>query len=368
VDKDLYSRVFGCMVGSAIGDSFGAVVEFRSAEDLKRITGGDWVGELLPFSEVFPALHPFGCWEACPPRGTGTDDTRNNHIFAECVIRNRGFANSHLLAIEYVERYRDREEYYPSHADLAEQHLRHRYEWACAYLGMQDLPPGSETPIINAPGNDFPTLHGLISLAFAGLLYRGDPEAAYRKAFELDFFDLGYAKDATAMLAAMVSAALGGATGREAVEAGLNTDPFGYGDGRVMGNRLRRFVDLAEHAETDRWLVDALAQEVGPLHAFDPIDVLGVPAAALWHADGDPVRTIAMAANDRNLDADGRFVSLRDVDCTGGVAGALAGAVNGVEAFPDDWVADVVRANRNLYGIDIEGNARRFCQAVYGEY
>ncbi len=72
-----------------------------------------------------------------------------------------------------------------------------------------------------------------------------------------------------------------------------------------------------------------------------------------------------MAVNDRDLDDDGNFVRLRDVDCTGSVAGALVGALNGIEAFPEDWVFDTISANKKAYGIDLESNARRFYETVY---
>jgi ADP-ribosylglycohydrolase len=88
--------------------------------------------------------------------------------------------------------------------------------------------------------------------------------------------------------------------------------------------------------------------------------------AAMYFCDGDPVRSIVMAANDRYLDEDGSLKQLRDVDCTAGVAGALVGALRGVHTFPEDWVADVLKANQDVYGIDIEANARRFHEAVYG--
>ncbi|MGD8238517.1 MAG: ADP-ribosylglycohydrolase family protein, partial [Armatimonadota bacterium] len=184
-------------------------------------------------------------------------------------------------------------------------------------------------------------------------------------AFEAAFIDLGYARDATAMMAAMIAAASGGdATAREMVEVALAIDPFGFGDRRVMGKRLREFLAIADGASDDRELVTKLAGEVAALHPYDPIDVLGVPAAALWYAEGDPIRTIVMAVNDRDVDGDGKLVRLRDVDCTGGVAGALAGALNGADAFPDDWIADTLRANRDMYGIGIEENARRLTEVV----
>ena len=361
----LYSRIFGCMVGNSIGDAFGGVVEFANAERLKKITGKLWADEFLPYQKDH-GTHPLGVWEAGPPRGTGTDDTRNNQIFVECVIRNGGFVNSQFLAIEYIERYRDRERFYPEHVELAERHYGRFYENSCAYLGMSEIPSGKPGWAIASKGNSFPTLMGLISLAPAGLLYCNEPEEAYRKAIELAFVDTGYAKDATAMMAAMISAALGGnISGKEMVEIGLQTDPFGYGDGRIMANRIRRFLQIADQAGDDRALINALSPEVTHLHPYDPIDVLGVPVAALYYSDGDPVRTIVMAANDRDLDESGNLKRLRDVDCTAGVAGALVGALRGVDAFPEDWVRDTVEANKKVYGIDLEANARRFCELSY---
>ena len=366
MSDNLYSRILGCMVGNTIGDAFGGVVEFCSAERVKKITGKLWVDEFLPYQKDH-GTHPLGVWEAGPPRGTGTDDTRNNQMLVECVIRNGGVVNSQFLAIEYIRQYRDREMIHPKHVDLAESQYKRLYSISCAYLGM------SETPFTTYPawatlarGNSFPSLTGLISLGLAGLLYCNEPEAAYRKTFELDFRDIGYARDATAMMAAMISAALGGnISGREMVEVGLQTDPFGYGNGRLMANRVREFLQIADAADSDQALVDALSPKVEHLHAYDAIDVLGVPMAALYYSDGDPIRTIVMAVNDRDLDENGKLKRLRDVDCTGGVAGALVGALCGIEAFPQDWVADTLEANKQVYGIDLEKNARRFHEVVY---
>jgi ADP-ribosylglycohydrolase len=49
MSERLYDQILGCMVGNAIGDSFGAVVEFAPAERVKKIAGSDWVDEFLPF-------------------------------------------------------------------------------------------------------------------------------------------------------------------------------------------------------------------------------------------------------------------------------------------------------------------------------
>ena len=274
--------------------------------------------------------------------------------------------------MEYLRLYRDREALYGKHAALAEDQFANRMvELSQAHLGME-LPSGRPAWAVLSQGNyQFPALQGLISLALAGLLFAGEPEKAYVTAFELDFRDIGYARDATGMMAAMVSAALaGGVTAREMVRISLDTDPFEFGkrkyDQRVMGVQITRSLELADEAKGDRSLIEAISRQVRHRHIFDRVDVLGTPVAALCHCGGDPIRTIVMAVNNRDLDDDGNLVRLRDVDCTGGVAGALAGALNGIEAFPDDWVADAIAANKQVYGLDLERNARRFYEAVYG--
>ncbi len=361
---DLYARILGCMVGNTIGDAYGAVAEFFVGERLQRSYGTQWLDDFMPYCADFPT-DPYGVWQVAPPRGTGTDDTRNNQIFAECVIRNKGYINSHLLAIEYIERYRDIHLLPAAHQALAERHYRWAYDWSCAYLGMPEMPTGESTLIVSQLGNTYPMLAGLISLAFAGLLYCGEPEKAYLKTMELAYNDIGYAKDASAMLAAMISAALGGADARDMIRVGLATDPHGFGDNRLMAQWVRRLINATAGAPDDHDAVQRLAREVASRHPFDTVDVLGVPVAALSYTNGDPLRTISMAANDRDIDAQGKLVKLRDNDCTAGVAGALVGALHGIDAFPADWVRDTLESNRAVYGIDIEANARQFYNAVY---
>ncbi len=366
-EHELFDQVYGCMVGNAIGDAYGAVIEFADAETVDRIVDGDWLADFLPYDASFPRPHQLGVWEPAPPRGTGTDDTRNNHVFIECVIRNQGFINSHLLAIDYIERHRDAARFYPLHPEMASKQFRYHYLRACAYLGMREMPAGEDAWIVNATGNSPASLVGLINIAFVGLLHPGEPEQAYHKAFELSFLDTGYARDATAMLAAMISAGVGGNLDADGmIKAGLETDPFAYGGGRIMARKIRQFMELADAAESERELVDALAREVTPLHPFDTIDILGVPIAALHFAGGDPAATLRITANTRDVDADGALVRMRDVDCSAGVAGALLGALHGISAFPDDWVEDVLSANRLVNEVDILKNARDFVSTVYG--
>ena len=378
----LLDKVLGCVIGAAIGDTIGAVVEFLDRDRVREQLGGkEWVDGMYEFGPWY--IHPLGVFSESPPKGTGTDDTRLNHIFLECVAKNAGRVNRQLLAMEYVERYRNVAAYYPKTPDVARTHIGFSFARCCRELGMADVPQYGDG-FVSTYFNDLngiPGLAGLLHLQSVGLLCPGRPDDAYRRAVELNFFDIGYANDATAILAATVAAALseGQPSGRELVEIGIGTNPFGIGGADGRGRRMvggdprtpqrpsiLTLLEAVDGAADDREAMAALSRACRDLHPYDPLDVLGVPLAVIHHTDGDPVRSVLMAANHRDLDEDGNLIRMRDVDCVAMVAGVIVGALHGVDEWPDEWVAAAVAANKEVYGFDIERNARDFHAAITG--
>ncbi len=377
---DLKDGILGSVVGATIGDSIGAVVEFRDAGGVRARTGGaDWVDDMLEFKDQH--IHRLGVFREDPPRGTGTDDTRLNHVFLECAARHGRHVNSRLVAMEYIARHQAPEIYYCTTPELARQHLAGYARRSAVHLGMRQYEGQSLEPHYRWTMNRFPGLSGLLSFQSVGLLFQGEPETAYLKAAELDFLDIGWARDATALLAAVLSAALGleRPEAREALSRGLETNPFELGgaDGArrcatasgTLGDGHPSLPDLFEAVDTagdDREAVRNLARAAEPLHPYDCMDILGVPLAIMRFTGGDPVRAVLMAANHRRVDEEGNLVAMRDVDCTGMVSGVIVGALNGLKAWPQEWVDAAVSANREVYGLDIAENARAFHRAVYG--
>ena len=97
LDKNaLEDRILGCIVGATIGDAIGGAFEMATAEDLQERLGTDWIDDMYDYPAG--AIGAYGVWSNNSPAGTGTDDTRMNHIFIEAVIENRGVINSRLLA------------------------------------------------------------------------------------------------------------------------------------------------------------------------------------------------------------------------------------------------------------------------------
>lgn len=389
---ELEDKVMGCIIGSVIGDAVGSVSEGLSREQFINlpwnINKKEWLEDMMPLQGRGP--HPLGIWLADAPRGTGTDDTRMNNIFIECVIKNRGDINPHLLAFEYIERYRDIEKYVPEYftsediEKLALPFYRSLFRRACIYLRI-DAPELYEPfdtkervpwyVIEESAGyGDFPNISGLISLQSAGLLYANEPEKAYKKAYELSTItDMGYARDATAILAATISAALSEKDNPlEVLERGIKTNPFGLRNRRMTANQwwqhypqLHELFRMADESKDEKELILKLAKACNHLHLFDPFDVLGVPLTIIRYCKGDPVRSIIMAANHRKIDEEGRLIRFRDTDCTAMVAGAIVGAINGLTSFPKDWVKDAIEANKKVYNVDIEKNGKTFYAVLY---
>lgn len=388
---ELKDKVMGCIIGSAIGDAVGSVSEGLSKEQFVNLPWNvnkkEWLEDMMPLEGR--GAHPLGIWLANAPRGTGTDDTRMNNIFIECVIKNKGCINPHLLAFEYIERYRNIEKYIPEYftsedvEKLALPFYRSLYRRACIYLGI-DAPEIYEpydteerVPyyVIEefAGYGDFPNISGLISLQSSGLLFANEPEKAYKKAYELSTItDMGYARDATAMLSATISAALSEkADPLQVLERGIKTNPFGLKDRRMTANQwwqhypqLHELFRMADESKDEKELILKLAGACNHLHLFDPFDVLGVPLTVIRYCKGDPVRSIIMAANHRKIDEEGRLIRFRDTDCIAMVAGTIVGVINGISSFPKDWVTDTIEANKKVYGINIEENAEKFYQVI----
>ena len=373
-DKML-DKFLGSAIGAAVGDAIGAPMEKLDAENYDRLFGGDWIGDMYGFYEM-PA-YPLGLWRENPPRGTATDDTRHNQVFIEAVLKYGLDISAELLAVELIDRYVRRDELYPGYHDLATKQFGAGYIASCAFLGVEcPLWPGVPPHVIlsDAFGDGYPKPNGLYQIPAAGLLHPGDGEATYKHAFELDFQDIGFARDGFAILATMIGLALDESLSpRDAIRNALEIDPYGIGReywpraDEAMVAWSNRCLKIADEAKDDRDLVMRLSREVAGEPAFGAKDLLGFAVAGAYYTDGDPRRAILIAVNARTLDADGNLVRFRDNDCTGSACGALVGAISGLSAFPEDWVKDCLASNREVCGFAIEANAQALYKLVTGE-
>jgi hypothetical protein len=117
-DSALYDKVFGCVVGGAIGDAFGIRVEMMHFRDIEaqygRVTHFDRLPPRQPSAQpplerYYPfgppmenegGFHPLGRWTS--EVGGYTDDTRYQLIAYQAILRQRGPVDGADLAEEWL--------------------------------------------------------------------------------------------------------------------------------------------------------------------------------------------------------------------------------------------------------------------------
>jgi hypothetical protein len=232
-----------------------------------------------------------------------------------------------------------------------------------------DLSP--DVLLARALGLNFPILSGLIALTWVGLLYSGQPEAAYAAAFRTAFYDVGYAREAVGLLAAAISAAAG-----DLVQGSAETlydrltamDPLHLGSewsAPYILDHLPRYRALIAAERSDQEIARDLSIAFRRHHAFDAFRTLAIALLSVLAADGDPLRAITIAANHVRINEQGQPTRYEDIDCYAGLAGAVAGALYGAGAFPQDMLALVQESNLAVYGIDLEGGIARLIKTFF---
>lgn len=366
--QELRDRIAGCIVGATIGDSIGGAFEFQDADFIRRRIGSDWIDDMYPYEDVSP--NPHYIWTGDAPAGTGTDDTRYNHTFIESVLRQGRGITSRDLAMAIIERHDVPENFYPHTTEMARENFADWNGVCHGHLAKESpLHPGVPPEVLANTGlrMDFPTLVGMLMLASSGLLHIENPEEAYRHAYLLDFMDIGYAREAVGLFAAIVSSLAAGEELYPALDSATRLNPFDLGGifgGPTMIENLPRAKTISRGSADDRDLVLNLARAFAGRHVFDPVEQLSVAVAALYFTNGDARRSILIAANHRIVDEQGELIRFRDNDCTAYFTGALVGSHCGLSGLPADWVENVIESNRKAYGIDLVGNTDKLCEAV----
>ena len=374
MNPDLVSRIRGCVLGAALGDAIGGPFEFGPLDRVPALTGGTWIDGIYPYLDttaphnVWPYPPPDG---GLPPAGTGTDDVRLHWVFLKLAIELRRAPKPHDLAERYIEIYENPNIVFPGHTLLTREQFFH-WEAVChGYLGQFSAAFPDLTPdllLARSLGLNFPILSGLYALTPAGLLYPGQPVNAYKAAFRLAFFDIGYAREATALLAAALAiAVVEPVPPRELFDLLCTLDPLHLGgpfSPPFVQSHLHEYTQLIDAPVSDQDIALALSAAFADFHPMDPFRTLAIALLAVCASEGDPLRAMCIAANHISEDEDTGETRYEDIDCYASIAGALAGALWGVEALPPDMVSQVIESNRAVYGIDLDQTIDEFCKLI----
>lgn len=337
----LFKKVYGCMLGGAIGDALGGPVEHWTPERIRETYGGN-LDRYVPYDRP-PSYHAqFGEGERI---GAYTDDTRLKHVFCDAIFKAGGKPRAgdlaHVLARAY------------HHAPDA------LYEGFIEEYYMKAM-WGRDKVIFSGE----PTNGAIMANSPLGLIAACHPDEAYQLGFDLAFFTDGHAKTAAAMLVAAIAEAMRPAPTVDGVIEAARAAHLRFARRREGDHWHKtpwrydpnlKFLDQALEIARKERDVYAIRQPLLDLlewgHLFsESIHTLVVALSMFVAADGDLKQSIM-----------GAVMYGRDKDSYASVAGALAGAFHGVDAIPPAWIQPVIDANPE---VDMRDYSRQLTELI----
>lgn len=372
----LQDKILGMLLGSAIGDAMGAPTEMWSRRDILIDYG--YVSDLDTMVRE-PSAE--GTWNFNLPAGGTTDDTRWKQLTTAYLLTQNPGAKldptdfAKLIISRYqegIQSLKNTESFDPEPFEEKSRRMAWLQEWAMvARPFAQNNLQQYAYALSQFYGGEM-TCAGMLYTPVVGAFYPAQPRTAYAEAYRISLFDLGYARDISALTAAMVSAAMAPeATPETVVNVIRDVDPEGYFKSRLVGRtayRLLRearaivyeakqireedidkagiqmpkgYTDTLQLARIRKAyeLLDARNQDM-PFHAGE---IHLVNLTALLFCDFDFRETLAFVVNFG-----------RDNDTTAAVTGAILGAYWGAEKLPEAMKQQVLLTNKQLLNTDLQ--------------
>lgn len=376
-DSVYYDKVLGALVGSAIGDAMGASTEMWHRTNIQLNYG--YINGLTP---AVREQSPEGTWEHNLMAGATTDDTRWKRLmvdyfnttnkelspanFAEYIVNYYGTLTK-ALADKDLQKSTDALDEQMEKIDWIKEWARVAMAYTkdnTSYLRAQNRFYGGE---MSCAGQLYSPMIGLIS---------NSPLEAYTKAYDLSLFDIGYAKDISALVSAMTQMALHTSELDSIMNVVKFIDPMDYADSRLVGRipyaildgaqknvrRIHELVLIDSVIEKDSilfkvpkgyegsrkdWvrqeMVYQLLEKDERAIAFHSAEIWQILVTALEFGNGDFEKTMKFIVNYG-----------RDNDTVAAVAGMILGANLGYSNLPVQLREQALNVNKAYMGIDLE--------------
>lgn len=323
--KPITDRVYGCLIGGAIGDALGAPAEGLSYEQVR-----DRYGRLEEFE---PYSHPFSDGEP----GSVTDDSTLRQYIAFAIAKHEG----RITADEY--------------ANVLRTRLSLERTWVPEEITLKKLLAGVD-PRRTGRGN-IPTATLTAAITPIGVVNACDPQTAYNDAFLVaSVHHDGLERASAATVAAGVAEALSPDASLEDV---LDTLYSHAPD--VLRRGFELSLELADEndsmvAFTQRFYDELLdwrwppvewdrdRYHAGELISGRSIEILPAVVGILSICGDDPNRTLVEAVGFG-----------RDSDTIASLAGGFVGALYGASALRSEWINQCEDANTDLFA-ELEGD------------
>lgn len=320
----LFNKIYGALIGSAIGDAMGGPIESLPYENIQREYG--YLDTLLPYSPS--QLFSHGSFALEP--GSCTDDTRMARMLTETMIQKKFPITAGDIALAMGERY------FHSQTEM-EKGFWEEYYLKGIHRESKEIFGGQ------------PTNGAIMGIAPWGARFPCDPNRAYALSFDAMFMTGGYARHATSMAAAAIASAMKpGSTWqsvvqdmmeaakkhKQQVEGPLWSSCWAYEDvGRKPEKLVEAGLAVAEKYSDPCSVRQELYQTIVQEFYADAAESLAIAMSFFRIAQGDFYGSVTGCVNFG-----------RDNDSSASIAGAISGALCGVEGIPAEWVETVEKA------------------------
>lgn len=377
ISRDMYyDKTLGLLLGSAIGDAMGAPTEMWSRRDIQLDYG--FVDDL---DSMVRSPSAEGTWKYNLPAGGTTDDTRWKKLMIEYLLEedlsDPDPANFARFVVEsYKEKInalKDTEGFDPEPFEENLMQMSWLQEWALVAKPYAENDLRAYTDAISKFYGGEMSCAGMLYSPVIGMAFPADPAGAYEAGYTLSIFDIGYARDMSALVSAMVAAAFDqNASQRSVLNVNRTIDPKGYFKSRLVGRSAYRFYQYAKSIrfETDKIKLqdlDSLPEIPSSMQHMDTLEYIRMRRAfdMLDQANEDVafhpgeiylITLTAMMFCDFDFEKSMAFIVNygRDNDTVAAIAGAILGAYWGANLLPKKMVQQVIEVNREKLGIDLE--------------
>lgn len=372
-EAELYDKVLGMLVGSAIGDAMGAPTEMWSRESIQLEYG--FVDGL---DSMVREVSPEGTWKPNLPAGGTTDDTRWKVLTANYLLsQKRGILDpkdfaEHILKTyeDGLKRFKTIESTDPEPYEAAVLEMNWLSEWAkVSQPYLDNNLTGYADSLSKFYGGEM-VCAGLLYAPALGVFFPGNPELAYQEGYKLSIFDLGYARDLSALAVGMTAAGMKPNATKEDLLAVLRIDSEGFFQSRLVGRTSYKLLRDALLITSDAKKLDSLsafmkAESPALKYAFSQLDQKQQDMP--FHAGEIYLQTlVAMIYTDFDFSNTLTFLVNygRDNDTTAALAGGILGAWYGFEKLPESERRKVLKVNREDLGIDLEEIAKKLTSHI----
>jgi hypothetical protein len=342
----LDSKIYGLLIGSAIGDAAGGPVEFVNPPNRsywcttdKAVTS-EGIDDLASRFEMIPYpkdAEPYAQFEPYAEAGTVTDDTRWKMILFNS-LKDHGNYNAKSMATSYWDFHNTIDRKYDSICEIWQK----EYGYVMNYY--LDITPNYPPDRV---WGGIPTMAGQMPYLPIAAIYPGHPEAAYLSCWNANIIDVGYAKDITSALVAGLSQALNPeATWEQVIQTMKDTDPFNFSEVPWVPRKSNLWIDKADelviksHGVISELFI-LLEEELDAVTWWEAHVPLCITLSFLKIVDYNPLAALQLSMEFGH-----------DNDSYAQVIGAFAGAIYGSDIFDQNMIDQVNNTMKDQHNQD----------------